>query len=82
MVFIYEVSRFMLMCTVSSGSVLCILHFLDPCPVVFHTPCGWSFLLGICLSLGLSNSVAGICFPEPVANHLEIFHPYVKMLLV
>ena len=67
---------------VSLGSMLCILHFLHPGSAGFPYACGRSPSLGMWLPLRLSDSLSGRCLMEPIVNHLEIFHPYVQMLLV
>ena len=49
----------------------------------FPYPYGCSpSVLGVWLSLRLSDNFLGTCYLEPVVNNLEIFHPYLQMLFM
>lgn len=64
-------------------SMLCILHFGDPGSTGLPYPYGWSpSVLGMWLSLRLSDNFLGICYLEPIVNSLEIVHPYLQMLFM
>lgn len=63
--------------------MLCILHVVDPGSADFPCISGWSpSVLGMWLSLRLSDNLLGTCYLKPIVNHLQNFHPCLQILLM